>query len=79
MNGGEITALDRRGMIKETGNCAIMPVKIIGGKTIMSKVKKWEFINILTYYNTWMATYNWKHYKKDIETIFKLAKLLEAE
>lgn len=78
-NGGEITALDRRGMIKETGNCVIMPVKTIDGRTIMSKIKEWEFIDIFTHYNTWVATHNWKHYKQDIETIFKLAKLLEAE
>ena len=56
-----------------------MPVKTIDGRTIMSKIKEWEFVDIFTHYNTWVAIHNWKHYKQDIETIFKLAKLLEAE
>lgn len=79
LNGGEITALDRRGMIKETGNCVVMPVQTVSGKTVMSKVKEWEFINIFTYYNSWESARNWLQYKKDIQTIFKLTKLLEAE
>lgn len=79
LNGGEITALDRRGMIKETGNCVVMPVQTISGKIIMSKIKEWEFIDIFTHYDLWITKRHWEWYKEDIQTVFKLTKLLEAE